>query len=134
MVEALELRFGRPSLPGFGSKEMMENTVMIIPDLPKGFNYADFKLKITPIGNVSILPVFALDGEDLKDDKLEEVFLMGSLGLYTPQRSEGDQFLVEFTEGAKTSNPRHLTILMQFSKGEWKRSSFQLPLTIQPNK
>ena len=73
MVEALELRFGRPSLPGFGSKEMMENTVMIIPDLPKGFNYADFKLKITPIGNVSILPVFALDGEDLKDDKLEKL-------------------------------------------------------------
>lgn len=135
MVEAPKIYFSRPPLLLEGQRhEVFENTVVVIPDLPEDFNFTDFKVEISPIGDVVILPVFPLDGHDLEDEDLEGAFLGGYLGLYTPQRREGDQFLVEISQGLKTSDPRCSTILMQFQEGKWKRSDFQLPLTVQPGK
>jgi len=134
MVEAVELRFGRAPLLGLGLKdrdEVLRETVAMIPSLPEDFREDDFKVEITPLGDVVILPVFMWDGRDLKSEDLKDAFLGGWLGLYTPQRSEGDQFLVEVADGLKTSSQRRSAILMQFQEGEWKRVDFQLPLTVQ---
>lgn len=135
MAERLRLGFGRsPMLFKRDTDPVLKNTVVMIPFLPEDFNHDDFRVDITPIGNVTILPIFPLDGSDLKDEDLNGAFYGGYLGLYTPQRTEGDQFLVEIIEGLKTSNPRHSRILMQFSEGEWKQSPFNLPITIQHDK
>ena len=134
MIEAVELRFGPSPMLELGSRdrdEVLRETVVMIPNLPKDFRYDDFKVEITPVREVVILPVFMWDGRDLKSEDLKDAFLGGWLGLYTPQRTEGDQFLVEVTEGLKTSNQRRSAILMQFQEGEWKRVDFQLPLTVQ---
>jgi hypothetical protein len=134
MTERLGLYLTKPPFSEFEEgNEVLNNTTVITPHLPEDFNYDDYKMVITPIGSVVVIPVFPLDGSDMEED-LGGAFIGGYLGLYTPQRTEGDQILIEIEDGLKTATSRSWKILARFEKGKWEQCDLRSPLTIQSDK
>ncbi|MEJ2441760.1 MAG: hypothetical protein P8Y06_02460, partial [Patescibacteria group bacterium] len=69
MTERLGLYLTKPPFSEFEEgNEVLNNTTVITPHLPEDFNYEDYKMVITPIGDVVAIPVFPLDGSDMEED------------------------------------------------------------------
>lgn len=123
----VELYVGEPSasLRLRGAKEVLDETVAITPIILGPFSWDNCEVRITPMGEVTALPVHSWFGKDLKDEEIEHAFFDGTLGIYTPQRAEGDHILIEILENPDTPTQTYRRAMIQFKDGRWQFHHFR---------
>lgn len=132
MVDRLKMYFSEPYSKGEGIDiEVIKNTTLMVVHFPEGFNYDGLELKIIPLKDLVILPVSPFDGRDLEEDELRDAFVGEYLGLYMPHRQEGDQFIIEITEGSKGLGKDVYRLLVKYEMNNWKNIPFLEPIIIK---
>lgn len=125
MAERVVIRVAKPEPENLkvDSFHVLKDTVVLHTGLPDDFNVNDFRLSIFSVGRVSIHAVDSNNGGALMTpEQLKGAFIGGYLGLYVPQKRDGDQMLVEVETRRKYSSEidRSRT-LITYKRGEWSQ-------------